>query len=88
MKILIGNTYNLRNEIKASGGKWDQDSKTWSVPDDKHEELQKKVNRQKKSDSGAFQFYVKKDCRGRYECDNCGDDVYPGTECWETGLKH
>jgi hypothetical protein len=26
--------------------------------------------------------------RGTYECEECGDHVYPGSRCWETGLKH
>jgi hypothetical protein len=25
---------------------------------------------------------------GRYECEECGDMVTPGTACWETGLTH
>jgi hypothetical protein len=25
---------------------------------------------------------------GRYECPECGDYVYPGTSCWETGCTH
>jgi hypothetical protein len=25
---------------------------------------------------------------GRYECEECGDMVTPGTQCWETGMEH
>lgn len=25
---------------------------------------------------------------GRYECEECGEWVTPGTQCWETGLAH
>jgi hypothetical protein len=25
---------------------------------------------------------------GRYECEECGDYVEPGTRCWETGMIH
>ena len=25
---------------------------------------------------------------GRYECEDCGDYVTPGTRCWETGMMH
>lgn len=25
---------------------------------------------------------------GRYECDECGEIVNPGSECWETGMMH
>lgn len=24
----------------------------------------------------------------RYECPECGDYVYPGSQCWETGCTH
>ena len=24
---------------------------------------------------------------GRYECEECGDRVYPGSRCWETGVR-
>lgn len=24
----------------------------------------------------------------RYECEECGEDVTPGTRCWETGCSH
>lgn len=26
--------------------------------------------------------------RGKYECDECGEYVVPGTICWETGMRH
>lgn len=26
--------------------------------------------------------------KGRYECEECGEYVNPGTECWETGARH
>ena len=26
--------------------------------------------------------------KARYECEECGEWVEPGTECWETGLLH
>lgn len=25
---------------------------------------------------------------GRYECEQCGDMVTPGSSCWETGMTH
>ena len=25
---------------------------------------------------------------GKYLCEECGDYVYPGTSCWETGMTH
>jgi hypothetical protein len=38
MSILItGNTYPVKDQLKALGGKWDPASKGWLVPDDKAE---------------------------------------------------
>ena len=38
MKAITGNTYPVRAQIKALGGKWDSLSKAWLVPDDKEEQ--------------------------------------------------
>lgn len=27
-----GKTYDIREQLKALGGKWDEESKTWTVP--------------------------------------------------------
>lgn len=40
MIALQGNTFPHREAIRAAGGKWNPPTKTWSVPDDKHAELQ------------------------------------------------
>jgi hypothetical protein len=26
--------------------------------------------------------------KGPYECEECGDRVTPGSQCWETGMTH
>lgn len=41
LKELSGDTYSIKEEIKAAGGKWDQMKKTWIVPAAKYEELLK-----------------------------------------------
>lgn len=35
MIAITGNTYPVKDQIKALGGKWDAASKSWMVPDDK-----------------------------------------------------
>ena len=38
MKAIKGNTYPVKDQIKALGGKWDAKAKAWMVPDRKAEE--------------------------------------------------
>jgi hypothetical protein len=38
MIAISGNTYPVKDQIKALGGKWDANSKSWMVPDDKAEQ--------------------------------------------------
>jgi len=46
MKELKGNSYPVKESIKSAGGKWNPRFKTWSVPDDRAEEMQTLVNAQ------------------------------------------
>jgi hypothetical protein len=36
--LITGNTYPVKDAIKALGGRWDKDAKGWNVPDDKADE--------------------------------------------------
>jgi hypothetical protein len=38
MKAITGNTFPVKDKLKALGGKWDADNKVWKVPDDKEQE--------------------------------------------------
>ena len=38
-KILRGNTFKIKDEIKNKGGKWEAKHKVWIVPSDVYEEL-------------------------------------------------
>jgi hypothetical protein len=83
MKALVGNTYQIKELIKQKGGKWDYMKKLWMVPSEVHEELQAVVDgtpKPKRYSYSNFGFKI--------ECGDCGEDVYKGTECWETGLTH
>ncbi len=41
MKVLVGNSFQIKDKIKAAGGKWD--GRFWSVPDHLHSEFQKEL---------------------------------------------
>lgn len=38
MIAIQGNTYPVKDALKALGGRWDPDTKVWKVPDDKADE--------------------------------------------------
>jgi hypothetical protein len=44
MKLINGNTYPVRTEMKALGGTWEKRSQGWLVPDDCAEEAQALVD--------------------------------------------
>jgi len=73
MRIVLGNTFNHKEEIKSVGGKWD--GQFWSVPHNVWDKIQEKV--------GVVEFlyevfydseninYVQENCFFR-----CGDNYY------------
>jgi len=44
MKLITGNTYPVKDSIKALGGRWNKLAKGWEVPEDKEEEAQALVS--------------------------------------------
>ena len=85
MKFLYGNTYEHKEIIKSKGGKWHAQTKAWQVPDEVHAELDalcSKPSTQKKT------YTTTTNSSRRFECCDCGDIVYSGSNCWETGLTH
>lgn len=49
MRFLKGNSYPVKEEIKAMGGKWNPRFKAWSVSDEKGDEAQALVDAQGES---------------------------------------
>lgn len=43
MKLITGNTYPVREQLKSLGGRWSPQSQGWSVPDENAEAAQKLV---------------------------------------------
>ena len=76
MKTLLGNTYSIKDQIKAKGGRWDSTSKTWSVPDEHYDELSKMLPCKKLTGQlweecrrcGQEPVYISLGCL----CENCG----------------
>jgi len=60
MKALTGNTYPVKDQIKALGGKWDGDKKAWMIPDGKFDQASKLVAGAPKSAASGKNFSPKK----------------------------
>ncbi len=87
MTAISGNTYPVKDAIRALGGKWNKDDKAWMVPDDKAEEARALVAQAPKStmpvkDRIASAARKRGETPGR--CYSCGDACkFPYTECWD-----
>ena len=44
MTAITGNTYPVKDAIKAMGGRWNADQKSWMVPDEKADDARKLVS--------------------------------------------
>ncbi len=87
MSVLItGNTYPVKDQLKALGGRWDANAKGWLVPDAKAAEAQKLVGVPaagpvKRPARGACSC-TDDCCRGRCKCDsNCNCRGGPIYDC-------
>ncbi len=90
MTKIDGNTYPVREQIKALGGKWDPTAKAWSVPDDKADEARRivanapKEERKPLSRSDCMAIAARKRGEKPGVCSVCGEKCkYPYTECWD-----
>jgi len=84
---ITGNTYPVKDQLRALGGKWNADRKAWMVPPDKADEARKLVDSAPKtagsgSGSGKRRFNHCADCgapsHGYYRCRDCNIERRPG----------
>lgn len=75
MIAITGNTYLVKDQIKALGGRWNADRKAWMVPDDKADEARTLVNGANHSHGSKRHFSHCADCgaasQGWYRCRDC-----------------
>lgn len=89
MKAITGNTYPVKDQLKALGGKWNPDRKLWEVPDSKWEAAEKLVkaaptDRPALSKTDIIAIAVRKRGGTSGECYSCGAKCkYPYDECWD-----
>src|ERR1017187_7209719 len=76
MKTITGNTYPVKEQLKALGGKWNRAAKGWDMPDDKVEQALKLVAEAKISN------------RQRRKCADCGEDSKGYYRCYSCSLDY
>ena len=81
--LITGNTYPVKDQIKALGGRWDADAKGWRVPADKATEAQALVS------GGGSGMAATKSSRPR-KCVVCGvvpyyTRGYPSVKIYRSG---
>jgi hypothetical protein len=84
-----GNTYPVKEQLKALGGRWNADQKLWMVPSIKESEAKSIVSNapvQKRKPLGRLDIIAigaRKQGLTPGVCASCGDKCkYPYTECW------
>lgn len=73
--LIVGNTYPVRNELKALGGKWDRIWRGWRVPSSVAAEAQRLVDGlgtpPSRTDDDDWEPCGYPGCRADF-CDDCG----------------
>lgn len=79
--LITGNTFAVKDGLKALGGKWDADAKGWRVPEDKVEEAQALVASAPAEDKSTKKPFQRKKY---YSCQQCGSRQNRGYKlCWD-----
>jgi len=72
MTLITGNTYPVKDQLKALGGKWDSAAKGWRVPDEKADEAIKLVGKSAGRPRSSYQPRI---------CKTCGCRINYGVYC-------
>lgn len=81
---ISGNTYPVKEQLKALGARWNADAKAWMVDASKAEQARQIVAGAgpKKQFTGGFSGYRP---GRRCYCAECGEPYRRGQKCWENG---
>jgi hypothetical protein len=92
MITITGNTFPVKEQLKALGAKWYPAEKVWKIAEDKAGEAQKIVA--SALPSPRRRTYGGPGPRGpagrfgkRCYCRECGEPYVKGRRCWETGME-
>lgn len=76
MVPIMGNTYPVRDQLRAMGGRWDGARKVWLVPDDRADDARKLVEAAGPSVRRCGGVRL-----GPRTCKQCGCRINYGTYC-------
>jgi|SRR5579859_2543135 len=80
---ITGNTYPVKDQLKALGARWNPDQKAWMVPDDKAEAARQLVQGAKSAAP------VAKSSRPHFsKCHECGAPSRGYYRCYDCSLEH
>ena len=89
---ISGNTYPVKDQLKALGGRWDAKHKAWMVPDDKVAEAQALVAGAPKDTGPRRSFGKCADCggpsKGYYRCYDCSLEYRDGGSRHKGGMSY
>lgn len=87
---ITGNTYPVKDQLRALGGRWNAADKCWEVPSDKADAAQKLVTnappaaKKELTSSDIIAIAVRKRGGRPGVCSMCGGKCkYPYDECWD-----
>ena len=90
MVAITGNTYPVKDQIKALGGRWDADRKLWTVPSEQVAKANAlvasapKPERKELGRADIIAIAVRKRGGTPGVCYSCGAKCkYPYDECWD-----
>jgi len=86
MVLITGNTFPVKDQIKALGGRWDATAKGWRVPEDKAAQARKLVIDAPTSERKSFRRPSNpQNFHGNQNCCDCFDCHEEG--CCEPGMR-
>ena len=81
MIAIAGNTYPVKDALKALGGRWNGDAKAWMVPDDKADQARALV-------AGAPSKAASSGRPHSKTCHDCGRPSKGYYRCYDCSLEH
>jgi hypothetical protein len=79
MTEITGNTYPVRDKLKALGARWDAARKCWIVADNKADEARALIPAESAVPAGRHRIYPSR--QGSRVCKDCGCKINYGVYC-------
>jgi hypothetical protein len=86
---VLGDTYPVKDQLKAIGARWNADRKCWMIPVEKSAEASRIVNAVRKSPASVpARKFARPSFGGLWTCGVCGEENKASAgSCWECGCN-